>query len=418
MDETEVGQIASWVGLDVGKEDHHATVVSAAGERLFELAVRNDEAGDRAAARSGARGRPCALVIDQPGSIGSLAVCVARRRGVPVAYVPGLVMRRASELYPGEAKTDRRDSFVLADTARTHARRLHWLELGDETLERLRVLGGYDDDLAHDVNRTANRLRDMLLAVSPALERVLGPRLDHPVARALLARYPTPTALRAAGRRRLGPLAKRHAPRMGARLVDEIQAALAAQTVTVPAEETAGRVIRELAEELDRLAAAATGSPPRSSRPSPATLRRRSCCRSRESGPGPAQGSSPRSVTSTDSRPPATSPPTPASPPSPANPGARSTARPAADAATTGSRTRCGYPRSARCTTTARATTTPASAQKASSTTPPSSASPAAAATSSTPCSAPASATANYPGRQDRPPNRRSHSPPKHPLMP
>jgi transposase len=75
-----------------------------------------------------------------------------------------------------------------------------------------------------------------------------------PVARALLARYPTPTALRAAGRRRLTPLAKRHAPRIGARLVDEIQAALAAQTITVPAEETTGRVIRELAEELDRLA--------------------------------------------------------------------------------------------------------------------------------------------------------------------
>jgi hypothetical protein len=67
-------------------------------------------------------------VIDQPGSIGSLAVYVARRRGVPVAYVPGLVMRRASELYPGEAKTDRRDRFVLADTARIHAQRLHWLD--------------------------------------------------------------------------------------------------------------------------------------------------------------------------------------------------------------------------------------------------------------------------------------------------
>jgi hypothetical protein len=115
------------------------------------------------------------------------------------------------------------------------------------------VLGGYDDDLAHDVNRTANRLRDMQLAVSPALERVLGPRLDHPVGRAL-QRYPTPTALRVAGRRRLGPLAKRHAPRLGARLVDRIQVALGAQTVTVPAEQTAGRVIRELAEELDRLA--------------------------------------------------------------------------------------------------------------------------------------------------------------------
>ena len=169
MDEIEVGRIASWVGLDVGKQDHHATVVSAAGERLFELAVSNDEAAIERLLDRALESGPCVLVIDQPGSIGSLAVCVARRRGVPVAYVPGLVMRRASELYPGEAKTDRRDSFVLADTARTHARRLHWLQVGDQTLERLRVLGGYDDDLAHDVNRTANRLRAMLLAVSPAL---------------------------------------------------------------------------------------------------------------------------------------------------------------------------------------------------------------------------------------------------------
>jgi transposase len=202
MDESEVGWIEAWVGLDVGKQDHHATVVSAAGEPMFECSLANDEAEiERLLDRAGELGR-CALVIDQPGSIGSLGVLVARRRGVPVAYVPGLVMRRASELYPGEAKTDRRDSFVLADTARTHARRLHWVEVSDETLERLRVLGGYDDDLAHDVNRAANRLRDMLLAISPALERVLGPRLDHPVARALLTRYPTPTALRAAGRRR------------------------------------------------------------------------------------------------------------------------------------------------------------------------------------------------------------------------
>jgi hypothetical protein len=50
------------------------------------------------------------LMIDQPGSIAQLALAVAARRGVPVAYVPGLVMRRAADLYPGEAKTDRRDA--------------------------------------------------------------------------------------------------------------------------------------------------------------------------------------------------------------------------------------------------------------------------------------------------------------------
>jgi hypothetical protein len=48
---------------------------------------------------------------------------VAARRGVPVAYVPGLVMRRAADLYPGEAKTDRHDAYVLADKAEPGAGR-------------------------------------------------------------------------------------------------------------------------------------------------------------------------------------------------------------------------------------------------------------------------------------------------------
>lgn len=247
-------EIPRWIGLDVGKSDHHATVVDAAGVVVLDRAVRNDEAALEKLLDDA--GPEAALVIDQPGSIGTLAVAIARRRGVPVAYVPGLVMRRASQLYPGEAKTDRRDSFVIADTARIHQARVHWLTAGDELLEELRVLGGYDDDLAHDRTRVANRLRDMLLQTSPNIERVLGPRLEHPAVRALLERYPTPTAMRAAGKRRLLRLVQPKAPRMGARLVDELIAALESQTVSVPAEATIGRVIHDLAVELTRLAAA------------------------------------------------------------------------------------------------------------------------------------------------------------------
>ena len=303
-------EILVWIGLDVGKADHHATVMDAAGEVRFARAVRNDEkAIDQLLDAAGER---AALVIDQPRSIGTLAVAVARRRGIPVAYVPGLVMRRASELYPGEAKTDRRDSFVIADTARIHQARVHWLAAGDELLEELRVLSGHDDDLAHDRTRAANRLRDMLLQAAPAVERVLGPRLEHPAVRALLERYPTPTAMRAAGKRRLIRLVTPRAPRMGARLVDELLTALGAQTVVVPAEETIGRVIRDLAIELTRSLQRASASPRRSRRSSYATLRRRSCSASRESERGPEPGSSPRSVTSPDSPPPDTSPPTPA----------------------------------------------------------------------------------------------------------
>jgi len=169
-------QIQAWIGTDVGKSEHHATVLDADGNVRFSRPVRNDEAALEKLLDDA--GPDAALVIDQPGSIGTLAVAVARRREIPIAYIPGLVMRRASQLYPGESKTDRRDSFVIADTARIHKARVHWLTAGDALLEQLRVLGGHDDDLAHDRTRTANRLRDMLLQAAPAVERVLGPRLD------------------------------------------------------------------------------------------------------------------------------------------------------------------------------------------------------------------------------------------------
>ena len=149
-------QVDVWVGLDVGKQEHFADVLDDQGERLFARAVSNGQADLEALLdRAGQHGTP-GLVIDQPGSIAQLALAVAARRGTPVAYVPGLVMRRAADLYPGEAKTDRRDAYVLADTGRTRRKQVHWLDTGsDELLAALRVLNGYDIDLAADQTRPA-----------------------------------------------------------------------------------------------------------------------------------------------------------------------------------------------------------------------------------------------------------------------
>lgn len=247
-------EVRVWIGLDVGKEQHFADVIDDNGERLFARSVRNDETDlEDLLDRAGGYGT-CGLVIDQPGSIAQLAVAVATRLGVPVAYVPGLVMRRAADLYPGEAKTDRRDAFVIADTARLRRRQVHWLDVGsDELLEQLRVLNGFDTDLAADVTRLANRLRDALTSVSPALERVLGSRLGHGGVRNLLVKFPTPTALRAAGRSRITKTIKTRSPRLAAKITDAVIAALESQTLTLPAEATIGRVIAELAGELDRV---------------------------------------------------------------------------------------------------------------------------------------------------------------------
>jgi transposase len=247
-------QVNVWVGLDVGKEDHFAEVLDDAGERIFGCGVANDEVALEALLDRAGQHGTVGLVIDQPGSIAQLTLAVAARRQVPVAYVPGLVMRRAADLYPGEAKTDKRDAFIIADTGRTRRRQVHWLDAGsDELLGQLRVLNGFDIDLAADQTRLANRLRDALTSVSPALERALGKRLAQAGVRDLLARYPTLTALRTAGRARITTVIKARSPRLAAPVTSAILAALGAQSVTVPAEAATGRVIAELASELDRV---------------------------------------------------------------------------------------------------------------------------------------------------------------------
>lgn len=246
-------QVEIWIGLDVGKEFHHAVVLNDAGDVLVDRRVANSEADLVKVLDTAGEHGVVGLVIDQPGSIAQLALALAREREVPVAYIPGLVMRRAADLYPGDAKTDRRDAYVIADTARTRRDQIHWLGVDDDLLVQLRVLNGLDIDLAADSTRHANRLRDALTSISPALERAVGTKLQHAGVRDLLAKYPTPTALRKAGKTRIRTVVSKRSPRMGGSITERVWMALGEQTVSVPAEATLGRVVAELAVELGRV---------------------------------------------------------------------------------------------------------------------------------------------------------------------
>lgn len=112
-------QFAVVIGLDVGKTAHHACALDPDGNKLFDKPLPQDETKLRELFTQLQNHGEVLMVVDQPNTIGALPIAVARDSGCAVAYLPGLAMRKAADLYPGRSKTDARDAFIIADTART-----------------------------------------------------------------------------------------------------------------------------------------------------------------------------------------------------------------------------------------------------------------------------------------------------------
>lgn len=252
-------EVDIFIGVDVGKSNHHAVAIDRNGKKLLDRALPQDEAKLRAIIRAVAGKGTVLLVVDQPSTIGALPVAVAQAEGIMVGYIPGLAMRRIADLHPGEAKTDARDAAIIAEAARSLPHTLRSIVVADEQAAELSMLCGFDDDLAKQATATSNRIRGLLTQIHPALERVIGPHLDHPAMPELLIKYPSPEKLRKAGKTRVAALLAKHAPRAGKRWAAEVFTALGEQSVVVSGTGAAGIVLAQLAAMLKQLRTARDG---------------------------------------------------------------------------------------------------------------------------------------------------------------
>ncbi len=243
-----------FLGIDVGKTDHHATAVRRDGQIMYDKPLPQSEPKIQQLLKDlVATYGELLVVVDQPKTIGALVIAVAQQLGIQVAYLPGLTMRRVADLHPGQAKTDARDAFIIAETARTIPHMLRGITVAEEHIAELSMLCGFDDDLAAQLAQVRNRLRGLLTQIHPSLERVLGPRLTQPAVIDVLGRYPTPAALQRAGRGHVKARLKKLAPRMAKRLTNEIFAALAEQTTMVTGTKAAEHIVARLAAQLQQL---------------------------------------------------------------------------------------------------------------------------------------------------------------------
>lgn len=238
----------AWAGVDVGKGFHWTHVVDAAGTKLLSRKVENDEAEllgliDEVLSFAG----EIVWATDQPGGGAALLLALLWEREQKVIYIPGLSVDRARDGYRGESKTDAKDARVIADQARMRGD-LGELSPDEEDLAELQLLLARRRDLVADRTRAVTRLRETLLALFPALERVLNFNTLGPLE--LVARYQTAGAVCRAGRRRIAAYLKKRGVAKADVLAGKALAAAKSQSAKLPAEDIAAKIAAELAGEV------------------------------------------------------------------------------------------------------------------------------------------------------------------------
>ncbi len=238
----------AWAGIDVGKEFHWAHVLDTSGRKLLSRRLENDEADiakliDEVLCLA----EEVLWAVDQPGGSATLLLALLWERDQGVLYIPGLTVNRASQTYRGESKTDARDAHVIADQARMRSD-LGELEPGEEEVAQLRILLGRRRDLVIDQNRTITRLGETLLSLSPALERALDLNRKGPLT--LLSHYQSPQRLRRAGHKRIAAYLRNRGVKGFNSVAEKALRAAKSQSITLPAESIAARIVAELAAEV------------------------------------------------------------------------------------------------------------------------------------------------------------------------
>jgi transposase len=235
-----------WAGIDVGKSHHWVCVLDANGNKLMSMKIANDQSEITATiATVAALGGRVVWAIDIIGAPSAMLLTLLIQAGQAVRYASGRVVAAMSAAYSGEGKTDAKDAYVIAETARIR-RDLTVIDPGIDLVRNLELLIRHRADLIADRVRTINRLRDVMTSVFPSLER----EFDYSSCKGalvLLTGYASPQQLRRVGETRLAGWLRRRRVRNYAAVAARAITAAHAQSVTLPGQEIAAAIITELA---------------------------------------------------------------------------------------------------------------------------------------------------------------------------
>jgi transposase len=236
----------SWVGVDIGKTHHWVCALDDDGSVLVSAKVLNDEA--ELGALIGAVGEladQAAWAIDIIGAPSALLLALLAQSGQSVRYASGRVVAAMSRAYSGEGKTDAKDAYVIAETARIR-RDLAVIDHDTDLIRDLALLTGHRADLVADRVRMINRLRDLMTSVFPSMERAFD-YASCKGALVLLTGYASPQRIRRTGQTRLAAWLRQRKVRDAAGVAARAITAAHAQMTVLAGQDLAVSIIAELA---------------------------------------------------------------------------------------------------------------------------------------------------------------------------
>jgi hypothetical protein len=87
-----------FIGVDIGKGEHHAVALDRLGKQLFDKVLPNEEAKLRALIGQLKRHGRVLFVVDQPATIGALPIAVAQAANAPVGCSQGTAIQSIADL--------------------------------------------------------------------------------------------------------------------------------------------------------------------------------------------------------------------------------------------------------------------------------------------------------------------------------
>lgn len=239
----------AWVGVDIGKTHHWVCALDADGKVLLSVKVANDEAALLTTLETvGGLAKQLVWAVDIIGAPSALLLALLAQAGESVRYASGRVVAAMSSAYTGEGKTDAKDAYVIAETARIR-RDLAVIDHDTDLVRDLAMLTGHRADLVADRVRMINRLRDLMTSVFPSLER----EFDYASCKGalvLLTGYACPQRIRRIGETRLAAWLRQRKVRGSAGVAARAVTAARAQTTVLPGQDLAATIIAELATNI------------------------------------------------------------------------------------------------------------------------------------------------------------------------